>query len=200
MALLIDKKDVPQFVRVVDGLKSHAGNYVFRVNEINEADNWNPQGTTAQSMGGFNFSTEDKILRWIHRGDTLYDVSIPMGADVIDCSRDYNPKSVYRTNKIILTNPRKITNEMIMDLYHKSTLPDNVLFQCLAVFSYRGYLNAAIQIIDEKINKSNIDACLMEFRQTIARRNDGAMGNFDEKNLWTEAKIIYSLLQNIKYN
>ena len=53
---------------------------------------------------------------------------------------------------------------------------------------------------DEKINKINIDACLMEFRQTIARRNDGAMGNFDEKNLWTEAKIIYSLLQNIKYN
>ncbi len=28
-------------------------------------------------MGGFNFSTEDKILRWLVRGDTLYDVIIP---------------------------------------------------------------------------------------------------------------------------
>ena len=34
-------------------------------------------------MGGFNFGTEDKILRWLHRGDTLYDVIIPNNAQVI---------------------------------------------------------------------------------------------------------------------
>ena len=32
-------------------------------------------------MGGFNFSTEDKILRYIFRGDTIYDVIIPDNCD-----------------------------------------------------------------------------------------------------------------------
>lgn len=49
------------------------------------------------------------------------------------------------------------------------------------------------------MNKQNIDTCLLEFKQTIARKNNGEMGVFDEKKLWTEAKILYDLLQSIKY-
>ena len=36
-------------------------------------------------MGGFNFSTEDKILRWLVRGNTIYDVVILEDAEIIDC-------------------------------------------------------------------------------------------------------------------
>ena len=196
---LLTSENAPKFVRVLNGTKSHAGGFELKINEVNIASEWNPTALDAKRMGGFNFSTEDKILRWIHRGDTLYDVTIPIGADVVDASREYNPHSVFRTNKIILANPRKIDNAMIIDLYNKSTLPENVLFQCIAVFSYRGYLQAAIYIIDDIVNKQNIDTCLLEFKQTIARKNNGEMGVFDEKKLWTEAKILYDLLQSIKY-
>ena len=34
-------------------------------------------------MAGFNFEIEDKILRWLHRGDTIYNVDIPNAAEVI---------------------------------------------------------------------------------------------------------------------
>jgi len=30
----------------------------------------------AKEMVGFNFGTEDTILRWLIRGDTIYDVEI----------------------------------------------------------------------------------------------------------------------------
>ena len=33
-------------------------------------------------------------------------------------------KGIYRTNKIIVTNPRTITDEMVLDLYKKTTLSD----------------------------------------------------------------------------
>ena len=67
-------------------------------------------------MGGFNFGSEDKILRWLHRGDTLYDVIIPEDAQVVLCNEE---KGVWRANKIIVTNPRKITDEVVMELYKK---------------------------------------------------------------------------------
>jgi len=34
-------------------------------------------------MGGFNFGTEDKILRWLHRGDTIYNVDVPEDVDLV---------------------------------------------------------------------------------------------------------------------
>ena len=71
-------------------------------------------------MGGFNFGSEDKILRWLHRGDTLYDVIIPEDAQVVLCNEE---KGVWRANKIIVTNPRKITDEFIKEFeeYNKKT-------------------------------------------------------------------------------
>ena len=82
-------------------------------------------------MGGFNFSTEDKILRWLIRGDTLYDVEIPSDALVIDCPSKSAPHGVFRSNKIILHNPRKITDEIALDLYKKSKLPEISYFKSL---------------------------------------------------------------------
>ena len=32
----------------------------------------------------------EKIIRWLHRGDTLYDVIIPEDAEVIDARAGYN--------------------------------------------------------------------------------------------------------------
>lgn len=68
------------------GIKSGANdNFKYKINELNVSNNWNPATNDPKEMGGFNFSTEDKILRWLVRGDTLYDVIIPDDAEVIDC-------------------------------------------------------------------------------------------------------------------
>lgn len=74
-----------KYVKVIDGLTSNANGFKYKINEINVANIWNPTATTPEYIGGFNFSTEDKILRFIFRGDTIYDVIIPEDAEVIEC-------------------------------------------------------------------------------------------------------------------
>ena len=90
-----------KYVRVMDGLKSNAGGFEYKLDEVNIATLWNPNETEPDKMGGFNFSTEDKILRWLHRGDTIYDVIIPNDTEVIQVDKE---KGIYRSNKIIVTN------------------------------------------------------------------------------------------------
>ena len=66
-----------KYVRVMDGLKSNAGGFEYKLNEINVSDSWNPEAHSGKEFGGFNFTTESCILRWLHRGSTIYDVEIP---------------------------------------------------------------------------------------------------------------------------
>lgn len=72
-----------KYVWVMDGKRSNAGEFEYKLDEINMSDNWNPNADDHKKMGGFNFSSEDKILRWLHRGDTIYDVIIPTDAEVV---------------------------------------------------------------------------------------------------------------------
>ena len=103
-----------KYVRVMDGLKSNASGEEFKIDEVITAKIWNPKETDPEKMGGFNFSTEDKILRYIFRGDTIYDVIVPKDAEVIKVDEE---KGIYRANKIIVTNPRIITEDMLIDIY-----------------------------------------------------------------------------------
>ena len=116
--------NMSKYVRVMDGLKSNAGGFEYKLDEVNVADNWNSSEQDPEKMGGFNFSTEEKILRWLVRGDTIYDVEIPEDAEVVDCVNIAAPHGVFRSNKIILKNPRIITDDMAMDFYLKSKLPE----------------------------------------------------------------------------
>ena len=64
-----------KYLKVMFGNKGV--NFEYKINEVNIANNWNPTTYEPKEMGGFNFSTEDKILRWLVRGDTIYDVEVP---------------------------------------------------------------------------------------------------------------------------
>jgi hypothetical protein len=77
-------------MRVMFGTRSHAGEFEYKLNEVNETNNWNPKADNPEDFGVFNFSTEDKILRWLLRGDTTYDVEIPDDAEVIECEKKYS--------------------------------------------------------------------------------------------------------------
>ena len=149
-----------KYLKVMFGNKGV--NYEYKINEVNIADNWNPNTNEPKDMGGFNFSTEDKILRWLVRGDTIYDVEIPLDADIIDCPSESAPHGVFRSNKIIITNPRKVTDDMAMNLYIKSNLPEKSYYKALIGCAIRGYKNTCLKIIEDKVNQSNIDLVLSE--------------------------------------
>ena len=91
-----------KYVKVMFGINSGAGDFQYEIGRLNVATIWNPKAKSGKEFGGFNFSTEEKILRWLHRGDTIYDVEIPDGAEVIDVVESATPHGVFRTNKIIL--------------------------------------------------------------------------------------------------
>lgn len=178
-----------KYMRVMYGTKSHAGGFEYKINEVNETNHWNPNASNPEDFGGFNFSTEDKILRWLLRGDTLYDVLIPSDAEVIECENKNTPHGVFRSNKIILTNPRKLSNDLVMDLYLKSDLPDNTYFQCLTFLSLRGYDEVCRKIIEDRVNRNNVEQAIKTFT-TFFELNE------EDKNECYNS--IYELLSKIK--
>lgn len=184
-----------KYVRVMDGLKSNASGQEFKIDEVIVADIWNPKEHEPEKMGGFNFSTEDKILRFIFRGDTIYDVIIPDDAEVVTVDE---AKGIYRANKIIVTNPREITEDMVIDIYNKSALPLNRYFQCIYCLLFRKYVNASKYIINDIVNKNNIDEALKEFEDFAAKTKGNTTGKFDYDKLFPEAKEIYDILLSIK--
>ena len=176
-----------KYVRVMDGLKSNAGGFEYKLDEINIANVWNPNTNNPKEMGGFNFSTTDKILRWLHSGDTIYDVIIPSGAEVILCDED---KGVYRSNKIIVSNPRKITDEMVIEFYKINTLPSKAIYQCLVTLLYKKRKDISKYIIKDYINKENIKDAIAEFENYVSEEN------FEYSELSDDEKEIYDILKN----
>ena len=179
-----------KYVRVMDGIKSNAGGFEYKLDEVNITDKWNPNEIESEKMGGFNFTTEDKILRWLHRGDTIYDVIIPEDAESILVNEE---KGIYRTNKIIVTNPRIITDEMVMELYKKTTLSNKILAQCLKTFLWKNRLELSKYIVSDRVDKENVDEFINEF-EDYTKQSESF--NYDE--LGCEEKIIYDMLKKIK--
>lgn len=185
-----------KFVRVMFGTESKAGDgYSFKIGEVNIAEKWNPKDLKPENNGGFNFSLEEKILRWICRGDVLYDVTIPDDAEVIDSASPNSPHGVFITNKIIVTNPRPLTDELVMELYNKSELPDKSIFAALPICASRGYNNTAKKIISDMVNESNVDEVIEIFKDWT---KDRATGEFNEDNLNESTKLFYNMLLEIK--
>ena len=106
-----------KFVKVMFDRKSGANGTEYKIDEINIAQIWDPKAKDPKEMGGFNFSVEDKVLRWLVRGDTIYDVKVPEGAELIDVPYNTTPHGVFRANKIIISNPRIQLNKIRSSLF-----------------------------------------------------------------------------------
>ena len=117
---MADKK----YVRIMKEIDSNGNGYPFKLNEINETDRCNTKSKDPKEFGGFNFTTEDKALRWTIRGNTLYEVEIPTDAKTLEIVDETYPEGIYKSNKIIIKNPKELTENIIMDLYKKSDLPE----------------------------------------------------------------------------
>lgn len=180
-----------KYVRVMDGTKSNAGGFEYNLDKVNIAKLWDPKTMEPDKMGGFNFGTEDKILRWLHRGDTIYEVNIPDDAEVILCDES---KGVYRSNKIIVSNPKKITDDLVMDLYKKTTLSNKVLADCLVTLIWKDRIKISKYIINDRVNKNNVDEFYAEFM------NYSSKNNFENDELKAMYKELEDMLLKIKRN
>lgn len=199
---LTSKGDILNYVngpklynRVMFGNESGANNNIkYKIGEVNIAEKWNPNGVDASEMGGFNFSTIDKIFRWLIRGNTIYDCFIPEDASIICVDED---KGVYRSNKIILYNPHIVDDEEAMYIYKVSKLPEKVYYKALAGAAIRGYRNTCLKLINDKINKDNVDVVLKEIDDFVKPENsDGCASNGVE--VYNEVISILKKIKNVK--
>lgn len=177
-----------KFVKVMYGTVSGAkSDFEYKINEVNVANNWNPTAKNAEDFGGFNYTTDDSILRWLHRGDTIYDVEVPNNAEIIKLD---GATTIYRTNKIIINNPRKIDDDLALYYYKISNIPEKSYYKALGVVSIMNYKKTAYKILKDKVGINNIDEVLKEW-------NDFIFSN-DEKELKGLVKDVNEALYEIK--
>ncbi len=163
--------DSMKYVKVMFGDKSGADSeFQYKIGEVNVANNWYPNAKTGREFGGFNYTTEDCILRWLHRGDTIYDVLVPEDAENIKID---GATTIYRTNKIILSNPSKIDDNKALYYYKISNIPEKSYYKALAVVSLMNYKNTAYAIIRDKVNQNNIVEVLSEWNDFIWHDDKG---------------------------
>lgn len=182
-----------KYVKVMFGSISGANGFNYKLNEVNEATKWHPDKKTPGEIGGFNFSVEDKILRYLVRGDTIYDVELPQDAEVVDFPNESCPHGILITNKIIIKNPREITDEVAMEIYKKTDLPEKSYFKCMAGCAIRGNIKTANQILKDKVTKDNIDFAISEVEDFIKPSH-----YWDKKIDKEKVNELMNLLQEVK--
>ncbi len=121
-------------------------------------------------------------MRWFHRGDTICDVEIPKDAENIKLE---SSTTIYRTNKIIIKNPYKIDDELALQFYKISNIPEKSYYKTLAVVSLMNYKKTAYEILKDKVNENNINEVLDEWNVFIThgKENDNSLVYEIEKEL-----------------
>lgn len=179
-----------KYVRVMDGLKSNAGGFEYKLNEINISQSWNPEAHSGKEFGGFNFTTESCILRWLHRGSTIYDVELPEDAQTVKIE---GATVLFRTNKIIVKNPRKVDDDLALHYYEISNIPEKSYYKALGAVAVMNYKKTALKILKDKVNKNNINEVLKEWNEFIDHD-----GKNDRKDSNETVNLIERMLLEIK--
>ena len=177
-----------KYVKVMFGNKG--ADFEYKIGEINIANIWNPTAKSGKEFGGFNYTTDDCILRWLHRGDTIYDVEVPDDAENIKIE---GATTIYRTNKIIISNPRKVTDDLALYFYEISNIPEKSYYKALGVVAIMGYKKTAFAILKDKVNKNNIEEVLEEWNNFLFHN-----GKDDRKKINILVKEIAEALNEIK--
>lgn len=142
----------------------------FPIDEVVIADKKvNLNATTPNEMGGFCVSDYEHIFRWLIRGDTLCKVKIPENSHIYKTESN---NGIYIADRIILTNPIPVDDNLAIKLYNNSALPENSYFRALAACSIKGYNNTALKVLNEKVNKHNINEAIHEFESFCMRREE----------------------------
>lgn len=159
-----------KYYRVIQTVKEYKDGRRFPLNEIVVADkkvNLNAQ--KREDIGGFYISSPEYIFRWIIRGDTLCEVTIPEDTKIYKTTSD---NGIYVADKIVLSDPIKLNDDLVMELYKASKLPEISYFKAMTACAICGYMNAALKVCEEKVNKNNVEIAISELEAFCTRRKD----------------------------
>ena len=180
-----------KFVKVMYGTTSGAkSDFEYKLGEVNMSNNWNTKADSGKEFGGFNYCDEKCILRWLHRGDTIYDVEVPKDAENIKLD---GATTIYRTNKIIVKNPRKVDDDLALHFYEISEIPEKSYYKALGAVAVMNYKKTALKILKDKVNKKNINEVLEEWNEFIDHD-----GKNDRKDSNETVKLVERMLLEIK--
>ncbi len=159
-----------KYYRVIQIIKEYNDGRRFPIDEIVIADKKvNLITTDKTKIGGFCISTYDYIFRWLIRGDTLCEVIIPDNEKIYKTVSD---NGIYIANKMILTNPIKIDDNLATKLYMNSNLPEISYFKAMTACAICGFINTALKVFKDKVNKDNINIAISELDDFCQRRID----------------------------
>ena len=162
-----DKNNI--YYRVIHD-KQYMDGRRFPINEVVVSDEKiDLNATDRTKMGGFYISTYEYIFRWLIRGNILCEVKIPEDSKIY---KTVSENGIYIAEKIILKNPIKIDDDFATELYLKSTLPEVSYFDAMAACSICGYVNTALKVCNDKVNKNNVDIAISEFEDFCKRREE----------------------------
>ena len=183
-----------KYYRVIQTIKEYDDGRRFPIDKLVESDNKVDLNATMKSeIGGFCISTYEYIFRWLIRGDTLCEVKIPKDTTIY---KTVSENGIYVSEKIILTNPQIINDNFAMKLYEKSKLPEISYFKAMTACAICGYINTALKVCEDKVNKKNVDIAISELENFCLRRKDENYENdFLKEN---NVKKIYDKLLEIK--
>lgn len=183
-----------KYYRVIQTVKEYSDGRRFPIDEIVVADNKVDLNVTeVTKIGGFCISTYEYIFRWLIRGDTLCEVKIPRDSKIY---KTVSENGIYISEKIILTNPKKINDDFAMELYLNSTLPEISYFKAMTACAICGYINTALKVCEDKVNKENVDIAISELEDFCKRREEE---NYITNILAIESiKMLYDKLKQIK--
>ena len=155
---------------MIHTVKEYSDGRRFPLDEIVIADQQvDLDATDRTKMGGFCISSYEFIFRWLIRGDTLCEVKIPEDSKIYKTASD---NGIYLSDKIILTNPKKIDDSFAMELYFNSKLTERSYFIALTVCAICGYIRTALKVLEEKVNEENVDIAIQEFEEFCKRREE----------------------------
>ena len=183
-----------KYYRVIQTIKEYDDGRRFPIDKLVESDNKVDLNATMKSeIGGFCISTYEYIFRWLIRGDTFCEVKIPKDTKIY---KTVSENGIYVSEKIILTNPQIINDNFAMKLYEKSKLPEISYFKAMTACAICGYINTALKVCEDKVNKKNVDIAISELENFCLRRKDENYENdFLKEN---NVKKIYDKLLEIK--
>ena len=183
-----------KYYRFIQTEKEYSDGRKFPIDEVVIADNKiDLNATDVKKMGGFCISTYEYIFRWVIRGDTLCEVIIPEDSKIYKTGSD---NGIYLSDKIILTNPRKVDDNFVYELYLNSCLPEKSYFRAMAACAIKGYINTAKKVCEDKVNRDNINLAITEFEEFCKRREEEEY--IKDTFLIETVKIIYDKLKEIK--
>lgn len=140
-----------RYAKVIFGVNSGHSNYIYKIGAVNVAHNWNTNAISPALMGGFSFLTEENIFNWLYKGDTIYEVTIPLDAEIVNCYSENDLTNVYRTNKIILNNPREITDAIALKLYKISNKENKLNLNNIISLIERNFINTVELWLNEHL-------------------------------------------------